>query len=491
MGGRTVEQARGFSIATRCETVDDFVARFCAWTTEMSIFVPVAQTRAASTECGFAILLSSRKPVLAGTCVVLETFADANNAYGRPGLVLGIKRLGPDSEKVLALLHAARSARKNIVTQPVRPTQIGMPPMTVRPEPPVARAASPGVAQLSPPPAVPHPATHAMRGIDPVPTPSRGLERTPRATPPIVGPARTLVRDAVDDATPTHVGPEEKTEPTARPSAERRSTPRHMIAEGSTRIDMLEARTPGSPFILPANPLMNLTNESLEGFVDCRLFESTAGYAEGAPKLDPPDESPEGEPAVGSSDVLAEPTSEPRAVVRLSVIAPREPAEPELVMATAPVHIALPAVRSGGARVQLPIVFVVAVAMVGIVVGIWGARSETLGENIELPVFAAAPSPIAQPMKAIARETVVASVPAPAVKSVGSGPCALQIVVAPEGARILVDGTFAGRAPLQVRGKCTQRRIDVALPQYRNATRVVTPTIGATKSVEIALARFR
>jgi hypothetical protein len=34
-----------------------------------------------------------------------------------------------------------------------------------------------------------------------------------------------------------------------------------------------EARTPGSDFVLPANPLQNLSDESLEGFVDCTLYE--------------------------------------------------------------------------------------------------------------------------------------------------------------------------------------------------------------------------
>ncbi|MBL9012926.1 MAG: PEGA domain-containing protein [Myxococcales bacterium] len=39
-----------------------------------------------------------------------------------------------------------------------------------------------------------------------------------------------------------------------------------------------ETRTPGSSFVLPANPLMNLTDASLEGFVDCALYEETANF---------------------------------------------------------------------------------------------------------------------------------------------------------------------------------------------------------------------
>ena len=39
-----------------------------------------------------------------------------------------------------------------------------------------------------------------------------------------------------------------------------------------------ETRTPGSAFVLPANPLMNLTDASLQGFVDCALYEETANF---------------------------------------------------------------------------------------------------------------------------------------------------------------------------------------------------------------------
>jgi hypothetical protein len=38
------------------------------------------------------------------------------------------------------------------------------------------------------------------------------------------------------------------------------------------------ARTPGSDVVLPANPLMNLTDASLEGYVDCTLYEETGTF---------------------------------------------------------------------------------------------------------------------------------------------------------------------------------------------------------------------
>jgi hypothetical protein len=39
-----------------------------------------------------------------------------------------------------------------------------------------------------------------------------------------------------------------------------------------------ETRTPGSSYVLPANPLMNLTDQSLGGFVDCALYEETGNF---------------------------------------------------------------------------------------------------------------------------------------------------------------------------------------------------------------------
>lgn len=59
-----------------------------------------------------------------------------------------------------------------------------------------------------------------------------------------------------------------------------------------------ETRTPGSSYVLPANPLMNLTDASLEGFVDCALYEETANFFRA-----PEDESS----LVDLGDAIAEP----------------------------------------------------------------------------------------------------------------------------------------------------------------------------------------
>src|SRR5204863_7790314 len=51
-----------------------------------------------------------------------------------------------------------------------------------------------------------------------------------------------------------------------------------LAAESTVETRALEQRTPGSELILPANPLQNMTDGMLEGFVDCTLYEETATF---------------------------------------------------------------------------------------------------------------------------------------------------------------------------------------------------------------------
>ncbi len=59
-------------------------------------------------------------------------------------------------------------------------------------------------------------------------------------------------------------------EPIVTPGISARA-PSHM-----PRPPMLEVRTPGSPYVLPANPLAELTDDALAGFVDCTMYEDIA-----------------------------------------------------------------------------------------------------------------------------------------------------------------------------------------------------------------------
>lgn len=104
-----VGRVRGFTIATQCKTLDELIARYRDRVDERSILVPAVEGRDIGSECAFAILLADKQVALAGTCKVLERYRDANNPFGRPGMRLGIQRLGPESERVFARLVASRT----------------------------------------------------------------------------------------------------------------------------------------------------------------------------------------------------------------------------------------------------------------------------------------------------------------------------------------------------------------------------------------------
>jgi hypothetical protein len=105
---------RGFVVATRCETIEDFVEKYHGRTDDSSIFVGIVEERVLGTECAFALLLSNKQPVLAGICQVLDVFRDTNNPYRRRGMRLGIHRLGVTSEPVFADMIAMRASRRRV-----------------------------------------------------------------------------------------------------------------------------------------------------------------------------------------------------------------------------------------------------------------------------------------------------------------------------------------------------------------------------------------
>ena len=103
---------RGFVVATKCKTVEDFVEKYHSRVDDTSIFVGIVEERVVGAECAFAILLANQQPIFAGICEVLAIYHDSNNPYHRRGMRLGIRRLGLTSEKVFADMTALRAANK-------------------------------------------------------------------------------------------------------------------------------------------------------------------------------------------------------------------------------------------------------------------------------------------------------------------------------------------------------------------------------------------
>jgi hypothetical protein len=92
-------------VVTPCATEDELVATFAKLAGKESLFIPTRTMRQVGVETGFSIRLKDGTPMLRGLCVVLGAFDSADNAFGRPGVHLGIRKLTPDSERVFARLR--------------------------------------------------------------------------------------------------------------------------------------------------------------------------------------------------------------------------------------------------------------------------------------------------------------------------------------------------------------------------------------------------
>ena len=227
---------KALCVGTRCASVDHFVSTFSRFCDDDSFFVATVSSRPVGLETAFSIQLADGVPVLRGLCVVREIWSTPVNRFGRPGIRLGIVRLTRESTEVFRRLGAAR------------------------------RAAS---VPLVPPPA---PATTPPPPLDVVASPEP-VAAEPVAAEPVA--AEPVAATTVDGATTVDAEPIADSAPAepAIPStvgASDEVTPPRTVAP--------EIRTPGSDYVLPANPLMNLTDESLEGFVDCTLYEQTGMF---------------------------------------------------------------------------------------------------------------------------------------------------------------------------------------------------------------------
>ncbi len=251
-------KTKALVVATRCSSVEQFVSTFFRFCDDSTFFVATLASRPVGLETAFSIQLEDKTPVLRGLCTVVEAWATPANRFGRPGVRLAVKRLTNESIVVFKQLQVARKAAEVADA---------------------AKRSEPAALAALAPPVLPQPAP-----IQPPPMRPPIPRATPPATPIVTVPARVtpvralpVVRVAV--VTPVEPAPVEPAaaEPTAvEPD---RYAPEPIAASDDlTNPVATETRTPGSTFILPANPLMNLTDKSLEGFVDCALYEETGNF---------------------------------------------------------------------------------------------------------------------------------------------------------------------------------------------------------------------
>jgi hypothetical protein len=418
-------------IATRCTSIDQFVAAFHRFCDAQTCFISTLTARPIGLETAFSIDLANAQPALRGMGIVLEAWTTPGNRFGRPGLLLGIRKLTVDSEPVFERLLAAH------------------------------------VAATPPPP----------------------------------------------------VAPQQLAQPIALPN---------VVAD--------DARTPGSELVLPANPLMNISDNSLEGFVDCTLYEETGNFFP-APEPDvdvasidalaePPRRvtiPPINEPRTITGPVMARtltgpmtpiaiPTPTPmpmpppmpmaRPVVKREIMRPAS--EPFVPVPSAPPMTVRPIPR--GHHVwphrRIAVAGGVAVLTIGLAILIASKSSHAsqatgtaddvhlVAANIPPPERRAAPVvphpvPLADIAPVQGDDPGEASAGSP---QFGSGPCKIAVSTTPAGSIISIDGEVAGPSPITIGGPCTKRKLDIAHPRYAPATRIVAATPDAA-NVDVALAR--
>ncbi len=466
-------KAKALCVATRCQTVPQFIESFAPFCDETTFFVATMNTRPRGLETPFAILLSDRTPALRGLCVVMEGWSTPANRYGRPGIRLKIKKLTPDSEELFQKLQRHKAALAEL------------------------RAEVASSAAQAPP-------------------------------EPTAGVVATTAEPAPTSASPI-------SDPLPRPTPD-------------------PLRTPGSDLVLPANPLMNLTDASLEGFVDCTLYEETAKFVlpddPGSDPLDHLGDLVEPPPPVMAplvASVRATPPPFPRTLPTPppltnpppQVLAAIQAAQGDGVDpgASAATSAASPPPRRShpqthriarGApwmrelvRRRWWLIAVGAAGVLGILVIAFGGSGDAPASSGERDKLAAAPSattdspgaeppgvpPPAAPPTPPGPDVAKVAAKAPAGPDgpgdepdgpeartsvgplVGDGPCRVDVTSTPAGARVSVDGAAMGPSPLSVSIPCKRVKVELAHPRYKAASQWAEPTQGKPATVDSSLVR--
>ena len=260
-----------------------------------------------------------------------------------------------------------------------------------------------------------------------------------------------------------------------------------------------ETRTPGSPYILPANPLTALTDESLNAFVDCMLYEEAGEIAA------EPEEW--GDVTAPLARLQINPNPNAAATRHL-----REMREHREQYAEAAVVI-MPRPHNPTQRGVIVGVIVAGIAILALVwlVAIRGSTEAATKPPGKVIATAPKPKPTPPPTPISPTPTptpipttptpearVVLPPPAPVVPKpreepelpvAGAGPCRISVSSTPAGAIVALDGDVIGPTPLAIDGPCHARKLELTHPRYEKLARVVTPTAAEPLAVDLAMQR--
>lgn len=543
---------KALCVATRCSSIDQFVATFHRFCDETSFFVATMASRPVGLETAFSIQLEDKTPVLRGLCVVVEAWATPANRYGRPGVRLAVKRLTNDSMDVFKQLQTARIAAESKVEKVAIPAPPPPPPAQ---RPPTETGAQSIRIQVIPPVAAKQTPSSPL----PVVIPPKPPAPPPPPPPPALIESERPVR--AEGTNPPSIVLEDTALAAATPAAEpAQAAPEAVNADELTTPVATETRTPGSSYVLPANPLMNLTDKSLEGFVECALYEETGNFFRAAEDegtlidlddgvVDPPppmrpipalsptafvpptprdeDFAPDMTPIPALVQLPPTPRlqTDPVAIATGAVARPTPPPLPQPPPAPAP-RPARPApidstasllAMSNPDRKRWLVIGGVAAGtsllLLIIVLAATGGKGDKTADAAPVktsePAKAPDPVPAAAPPSdpAVGSAATVAKAPETAQPSpeadpapetpsdpnappvVGNGPCRVTVTSSPAGSIVTLDDQAYGPSPITIDGPCAKRRVDIKHPRYALGTKWVTLEAGKPSTVDVALAR--
>lgn len=109
-----VERRIVLRVLTRCGNVDQFVSTFRRFSTDSAVFVPTHNQRDVGAETEFSIRLVDGAEVLAGNGEIAERHATAENAFGKPGILIDIQKLTVESQLVFERLRAPMPSTERV-----------------------------------------------------------------------------------------------------------------------------------------------------------------------------------------------------------------------------------------------------------------------------------------------------------------------------------------------------------------------------------------
>ncbi len=128
-GVKKTVHSKGLRIATRCETVEQFIAKYNRFCEDGVVFIPNA-VRVVGVEAAFSFDLENGESALCGVGQVIDHYTDDDNRFSRIGIVIGITQLQRTSRKVFDDLLIARALAASDGVPRARPTPTSLPTAT-------------------------------------------------------------------------------------------------------------------------------------------------------------------------------------------------------------------------------------------------------------------------------------------------------------------------------------------------------------------------